>query len=247
MIIGIACEDEGHFDAVTTLVDGTLLERFPWLDGIIESCRTWRGRDESSPWYKYSRRDANDLRPIVLPSGIRIAPHGKIGGRNLEPGVVMWRKVLMLFCDCTPRPDLVLLAHDMDGYKRRKRGMNQARSDFDWPFPIAIAAPEPEVEAWSISGFTPLDDGEEVKLTELRLALSFDPTLQSHRLTSHPNDARTDAKRVLEALCGKDRDRRHQCMTDRERLRERGRLNGAADFLEEIDDVLVPLFGHDRG
>ena len=47
-------------------------------------------------------------------------------------------------------------------------------------------------------------------------ALSFDPTTQSHRLTSHPNEAATDAKRVLHQLTEDDREREGRCLADRE-------------------------------
>jgi hypothetical protein len=77
----------------------------------------------------------------------------------------------------------------------------------------------------------------------LRRSLSFDPALQSHRLTSHPNDAATDAKRVLHALCGGDRDRRRTCIADSSLLRQRGTANGLTAFLTEVDDRLVPMLG----
>ncbi|MCA9712592.1 MAG: hypothetical protein KDK70_42585, partial [Myxococcales bacterium] len=104
MIIGIACEDDGHFSATTHIIDATLLAAHPWLDGVIEECRGWRGLDESEPWYKYSPRDAHDLRPVTLGDGLVVKPHGRINGRRLELEAGMWRKVLLLFCHRTPRP-----------------------------------------------------------------------------------------------------------------------------------------------
>lgn len=241
MIIGVACEDDGHFSAATFLVDAALLARHDWLRDIIEHCRSWCGLGPSQPWYKYDPADAYDVRPVVI-DGVRIAPSGHIGGKRLEPEAGMWRKVLLLFCHCEPRPDVVLLMRDMDGYLERKKGMEQVRSGLPWPFEIVVAAPEPEIEAWHVAGFKPEDEGEQAALVELCLKLSFRPTLDSHRLTSHPNDAPTDAKRVLSALCGDDPERRLRCFANSALLRERGALNGLGDFLDEIEQRLVPAF-----
>ena len=46
VVLGIACEDEGHFSAVTWLVDDALVASHAWLDGILEDCRAWRGRTD---------------------------------------------------------------------------------------------------------------------------------------------------------------------------------------------------------
>lgn len=240
MIIGVACEDAGHFSAVTCLVDAALLAHHTWLvDGIIDSCRSWRGLDEGQRWYKYDPRDATDLRPVVL-DGVRVKKHGRINGERLEPEAGMWRNVLMLFCRCDPRPDVVLLVRDMDGYSDRKQGMEQVRSGLPWPFVVAIAAPQPEIEAWHVAGFVPTNAKEHGALEGLRRALSFDPTFESHRLTSRPNEAPTDAKRVLQALCGGDRARQRSCIADRLVLRQRGASNGATAFLDEVERV-APL------
>ena len=114
LVVGVACEDNGHFFAVSKLVDAALISRHTWLDGIIEDCRRWHGLADDRRWYKYDPRDANDLRPIVLDGGT-IAPSGHIAGVPLKPEAGMWRRVLMLFCHCEPRPDVVILARDLDG------------------------------------------------------------------------------------------------------------------------------------
>ncbi|MCA9708182.1 MAG: hypothetical protein KDK70_20185, partial [Myxococcales bacterium] len=62
-----------------------------------------------------------------------------------------------------------------------------------------------------------------------------------------PNDAPTDAKLVLEALCGADHERRRSCLDDLERLRERGGRNGAEPFLREVEDTLAPRLGRPAG
>lgn len=243
MIVGLACEDEGHFTAVTRLVDDTLLASHSWLDGIIDDCRTWRGLTTEQRWYKYHPDDARDLRPVVI-DGVRIPMSGHIGGEPLKPEAGMWRRALLLFTHSDPRPDVVVLVRDLDGYPERLAGIEQVRRNIPWPFAVVVAAPQPEIEAWFVSGFIPEDATEQARLDELCRALSFDPTKNSERLTSHPNDVPRDAKRVFERLCDGERLRAARCLEDRERLRQRGALNGAADFLDEVETRIVPVLGH---
>ena len=240
VVIGITGEDDGHFNVVTRLIDDTLIAHHHWLDGIVDSCRSWRGLHTGESWYKYDPDDAKDVRAITV-DGLRIRPHGHINGRPLEPEAGMWRKVLLLFLR-EPRPDAVVLARDMDGYLRRRAGMSQVRDGIPWPFKVVIAAAEPEVEAWLVAGFVANGPDEEERLKDVRKVLSFDPTTQSHRLTSHPNDAPTDAKRVLFALCQDDEDRIAACLADRRLLAERGANNGLNQLLDEIEQQIVPIF-----
>lgn len=241
LVIGIACEDEGHFTAVTHLVDAAAIQAHDWLDGILDHCRAWRGGEEGQPWYKYDKEDAHSLRPAVI-EGRRISIHGHIDGQPQKPEAGMWRRILLHFHHSRPRPDIVVLVRDLDGYPERREGMEQVRPLFRGVFPVVLATPQPEVEAWSVCGFVPCTPEERSRLAELAGALSFDPTLDSHRLTSHPNDADTDSKRVLKALCREDRDRILACYADRQLLAQRGIANGLASFLEEVDELILPRF-----
>ena len=239
--LGIAGEDNGHYTVATRLVDAALLDRHTWLTDRLSAHRSHCGVHPGDPWHKYDRDDANDLRPIEI-DGRRIAPSGHINGKPLRPEAGMWRKILLLFCHRKPRPDAVLLIRDLDGYPTRLGGMQQAARELEWPFPIAIAAPQPEVEAWWVSGFTPTLPAEHSALRALTRELSFNPTTESQRLTSHPNDAPTDAKRVLSRLCGDDPERQDRCLEDRRLLRERGLHNGLVSFLDELEQHVVPAF-----
>lgn len=246
MRIAIACEDHRHFAVITRLIDAQLVAACDWLGGIVGHCRTWHGLDDSRPWYKFDRSDAYDLRPIAV-GGIKIPRFGFIAGQPLQPEASMWRKVLLMFCHGNPRPDAVVLVRDMDGYDDRYRGMLQVRDGLPWPFPVIIAAAQPEIEAWEIAGFVARTENERLDLTELHLELGFDPTRDSHRLTSHPNQAPTDAKRVLARLCNDDTERRDECLADLGVLRSQGGANGLFAFLNEISQRLVPaLVGPQR-
>lgn len=240
-LIGIVCEDHGHFFAVTHLVDAALIATHRWLDGILDNYRSWRGLADGKPWYKYDPADAYDLRPFIH-NGVRIPLAGHINGQPLKPEAGMWRKALLLFVHSNPRPNLVVLVRDMDGYATRSSGLTQVRDGLPWPFDVVVATPEPEVEAWHVCGFEPRDAAEQKRLKELTRKLSFNPVKESHRLTSHPNDADTDAKRVLEHLCDGDPDRREACLDDPSTLRARGTVNGLTAFLDEVDQHIVPVF-----
>jgi hypothetical protein len=242
VVVGLACEDRGHFCAVTRIVDDALLSTHAWLDGVIANCRSWGGLNPGEEWYKYNPDDAHDVRPVTI-DGVRIAPQGHIGGEPLKPEAGMWRKVLLLFCHRDPQPEVVILVRDMDGYPERRGGLIQVRDGLRWPFRVVVAAAQPEVEAWRAAGFIASDDGERASLDAVRRELSFDPTTQSHRLTSHPNDAPTDAKRVLDCLCKGDEDRLDECLRNHDLLKDHGEHNGLATFLCEVDEKIVPLLG----
>lgn len=241
-VIGVAGEDEDHFRVATALIDDALVASIGWMRDVLESCREWRGVHSGERWYKYAPEDAYDLRPVTL-EGVTIKLQGPIVGEALKPEAGMWRKVLLLFCHAEPRPDIVVLARDLDGYPGRREGIKQVCENLPWPFPIVVASPEPEIEGWIVSGFVPKNGDEHTRLEQQRAELSFDPTRHSHRLTSHPNDVPTDAKRVLSRLCEDDRDREHACL-ERGLLHQRGEHNGARAFLDEVDRHVLPHFGH---
>jgi hypothetical protein len=241
-LIAFAGEDESHFRVVTALVDDALVTHVDWVRDVLDSCRAWRGLHGEERWYKYAPEDAYDLRPLTL-GGVTIKPQGRIAGEPLKPEASMWRKVLLLFCHRDPRPDVVVLARDLDGYPERRAGLEQVCTGLAWPFAIVAATPEPEIEGWIVSGFVPQDDDEQHRLEQLRGELSFDPALHSHRLTSHPNDASTDAKRVLSRLCNGDPDRERTCLA-RGVLHQRGGGNWARAFLDDVDQRVLPVFGH---
>lgn len=241
VLIGIACEDNGHFRAVSCLIDQRCLAAHDWLDGVLDDCRRWIGVDSREQYLKTASIDRKDVRP-QRHKGLTIKQHGLIGGKPLENESSMWRKALSLFRDSNPRPEVVVLARDSDRYDRRA-GIIQVRDGFHWPFRVVIAVAHPEVEAWYVSGFEPKSHAEKAHLEQLTRDLSFNPTIQSHRLTSQPKNSPRDAKRVLANLCGEDLDRQRACLTDEQRLRARGGENGLAQFLDEIDESIVPLFG----
>jgi hypothetical protein len=243
--IAVVAEDDGHVRAVTRIVDAVLEREVPWLAGVLESCRRYRGERDDERWFKLSWIGSRDLAAITI-DGTRPRRHGRIAGQPLEPEAKLWRTVLTWFSGLSPRPDVILLVRDLDGAPGKRAGLLQVRDHLAWPFVVVAATPEPEIEAWVVAGFEPCDGPEAAALRIVVAELSFDPTRAPHRLTAHPNDAPRDAKRVLSRLAGGDRDRELACLDDHPRLRERGAMTYLPEFLDEIHQRLVPCIdaGH---
>lgn len=221
-LVGLCCEDADHHRVLALLV------------GHPEDT-SWVGREATEAWYRYRPDHAKSLPPRIGGRPVRL--HGHIGGVPQKRDARKWREVLWIFGAREPRPDVVVLATDLDGEPTRREGMEQVRT-LPWPFAVVLATPEPEVEAWIVAGFQPESEREHRVLDALRTELSFDPTKQPARLTSHPNDAPTDSKRVLDRLTDGDHDRQERCLRDVALLRERGTGTWIAAFLDEADESL---------
>ena len=245
--IAVVAEDEGHIRVTTRIVDAALERAVPWLTGVLDSSRHYRGERPDERWFKISWIGSRDLGAITI-DGRLPKRHGRIAGQALEPEARLWRDILLWFSSLSPRPEVLLVVRDLDGNPGKRAGVLQVRDNLTWPFVVVVATPEPEVEAWVVAGFEPRDDVEAATLRSLSAELSFDPTREPHRLTAHPNDAPRDAKRVLFQLSRGDEERERACLDDHARLRERGDETHLPAFLDEINQRLVPIFdpGHPR-
>jgi hypothetical protein len=94
-----------------------------------------------------------------------------------------------------------------------------------------------------LAGFEPTDDEERERLGKLRQELGFHPTDEAHRLDSSDEQAKRNPKRVLRVLTGGLGDRQRQCWqaTPLDTLRARGGDSGLADYLREVEEIIVPL------
>lgn len=144
--------------------------------------------------------------------------------------------------------DAVVLIRDTDDQPDRINGLNQAkrRSDGKPPgFRVLIGAARTKRECWVLAGFAPNDEIETGLLETERQYLGFDPTTRSHELTAKnsENEDKRSAKRVLRKLTQGSFDREQQCWTNTplEQLKAKGDSNGLADYLHQIEEVLVPM------
>ena len=144
--------------------------------------------------------------------------------------------------------DAVVLIRDTDDQLNRVDGLNQAKNRFDGKnqgFRVLVGAARTKRECWVLAGFTPKDEVETGLFQEERQRLGFDPTTRSHELTAK-NSENVDtksAKRVLRKLTQGSSDREEECWTKTplEQLRSKGESNGLTDYLNQVEEVLVPM------
>lgn len=199
--VAVVGEDEVHRALAMGLFDGALAamaaERgADWLEPATS--RTWLvydgGARERRGYYDSHRED-----PLPGPVGRRVQPTGFIDGRPAGPGASKLRHLYLLHSLQANPPDVVVLLMDTDGDHELVASAEQIRTfvqRFDSPPLLVIGTPHRDAEGWLF--VAPVEPGEATKrLAQARTALSFDPTQQPERLTASPNDAVTDAKRVL--------------------------------------------------
>lgn len=235
--VGLAVEDNAHVVLVRTLAQRVATEDIHWLDAetLAVMCR-WLGPVDDGEYkipkgVEYKR------------AGRKFRIHGKIAGAPLLPEAGMYRRILVAFEQRETVPDVVIIARDGDGYaEQRRSGFQQVVEGVPWSFAVILTMPEPESEAWFVCGFEPNHGKERARLESLR-DLNFNPIMEPHRLTSRPNDARTDAKRVAKVLFDDDQERRNACLerAPLATLVQRGQHAGLAQFIDDLRRVLVPL------
>ncbi|WP_242045408.1 hypothetical protein [Anabaena catenula] len=153
------------------------------------------------------------------------------------------------FCKKNRQIKAVLFIRDLDNQPERKEGIEQARLEHFNKTPkleIIIGAADPKREAWVLNGFIPFNQQEEQILEEIKNKLSFDPSLESHRLraTSEKEPERIrNVKVVVEQLTGNDMEREKQCWEDTnlKHLRERGVDTGLTNYMCEVEERLAAI------
>ncbi len=232
------------------LVDRVFRESGPtWVAENLEApdvIRTWHPDGFGRAYFDLHKLDeyGNQL-------GVRV-PHGHFGGTPGGAGALMARTVFWIARTLYRRdPDdpveAVVLVWDVDRQsEERPAGVEMAREEArGWaPFKIICGLPDPEREAWVLAGFEPYDDLERACLDRLQRELGFSPLLDAVRLRGGRGDLR-DLKRVLRELTADDHEREERCWTEPalETLRARGAVTGLTAFLDEIETILIPLFG----
>lgn len=237
-LLAVVCEAAADRRVSTGLADRILCRDVPWIDPeSLDAHRRWQGLDENS-----SHCEWRAIRGAANERGLKA--HGHFQG---EPGALdarAARLALLLLATGARRPDAAVLLRDSDGHGERRTGLQQARDVQEWPFPIAIGVAHPKRECWVLAGFEPQNEAERRSLAEIERELEFDPRLRAHTLRARPGESR-NAKRVLEQLVGRDPDREEACwmLCDLEVLRSRGAETGLVDYLNEIRERIVPVFG----
>jgi hypothetical protein len=257
----IVCEDSAHYFLATELADRVLLHEAQargadWIDDrSLAHLRSFAGPDGAPGYCSMSRAKqiAEDLGRTVTVGGRPIKLRGHITpGQALGPETGFWRRVLLHFAAQEAPPALVIVMKDTDGEHARLDGLRKALS-LVGNLPVIVGAPHQDAEAWFVAGFQPASTLERDRHATCTGDLMFDPCQQPHRLTAHPNDATTDAKRVLRRIAfGDDRSCPpspdelvglcERTLRDLRVLEARGAQCGLATFLADLHERYVPLF-----
>lgn len=239
--LALAAEDEAGEWVVHRVTDMHLLA-IDWIDReVLDSVRAWQA---------FQGRGWLPLRKVRDLARQRIGNHFKLcGGFDGVPGAADALMLRMLFTCLAmdePRPDIVVVARDIDTTDRRS-GFQQAVADREWPFEIVGALAQPETEAWLVAAWNAESDPERERHARLRAECGFDPVAHSHRLTSTAK-TRRDAKVVLaELTCTGRTGRARFASKSGAELRACGQDNGLAEFVEHHEKALarqLHLRGH---
>lgn len=229
-----------------------------WIADNLEHDPVFHGDEDLGavcPGLRYTSSIRIDLRDVDLLriAGRRVKTRGFLDGRPQSPEAHKWRLILLKLLSA--EPDVVLVAKDTDGDASRLAGLEQVLEFFrarDATRVIILAAPHQDAESWLVAGFDPDAPREHKALEVVCRELGFDPRQQPERLTAHPNDARTDAKRVLRRLLLLADDslaltpdelagNRDRLLGDVSRLERRGAGTGLRAFLDELQHRVVPV------
>lgn len=240
------CEAEADFRITTTIAEREICEKLSWASDCIEGLThdrperlfRWRGIEAGSAFTTWT-----DVSCLARERGVKV--HGKFGPAHEGGGYVEARKALVLVALADEPAQAVVLEKDTDGHAGRITGYETARNSARWPFPVVLALPHPEREAWVLAGFVPDGDDERARLDSERQRLGFNPCEHASKLNPGQDGAKRGTKRTLTALTGGDEDREERCWCEAslDLLRSRGAETGLAEFLDEVDERLVPLVG----
>jgi hypothetical protein len=248
----VFCEAPADSRTIKGLVERVLREQGPdWLRDILEGpadaargVRDWLPDGEGRDYF-----DVHKLSDYTRRLRIR-APQGHFDGKPGAAGATMARTAFRVARELVLTGsdlDAVLLVWDMDDQGDvRCHGLEQARTEARSlvPFIIILGCPDPMREAWVLAGFDPESADERDRLEKLRQELGFNPNQEAHRLDALDEQAKRNAKRVLNVLIpAGEHAREARCWTTAplETLRQRGQNSGLTAFLDEIETELVPL------
>ena len=239
MQIAVVYEAPADFVIATGLADRVLLEAVVWLkDQDLNDCRVWHHETTAGRGLTWA-----GIKKLSSDAKIRghghFRPRGGGPGEPAEDDARSARKAILFVLEEFPEIDAIVLIRDQDKYPDRRAGLAQARNE-GHAVPVVIGIAVLEREAWILSGFDP-DLEDEVEAASLRAArkrLGLDPRAKSHEIR--------DPKRALRELTDGDPARERRCWFDTSlpTLRERGRDNGLAEYLDDVAARLSPLFGH---
>ncbi len=228
--IAVVYEDQPDFRIATDLADRLLVEATPWMtEDDLEPQRVWLGRSHAGLPFKWAGIDK-----LALQAGVLIS--GQYDEEPAEPDAHAASRAIVYLQLEFPELKAIMLIRDQDKQPLRRRGIEQARKKHGGAVPIVVGLAVLMRESWVLSGFDPVDDAEHARLLVSRKRLGLDPRTRSHEVR--------DPKLALTELTDDNRERERRCWFDTPlpTLRDRGRDNGLADFLDDVRSRLAELF-----
>jgi hypothetical protein len=240
------CEAESDFKITSGLIDLVLRQHATWISDVMDMApdgvRSWVGDGRGHDFFDIHHVGAYALKMLSR------VPQGHFNGQPGAAGAAMARTAFGIVRALHRQQgvDGVVLVWDMDGDATERRlGLSQARAEAQKlvQFQIVLGRPDRMREAWVLAGFDPRSQDERQRLDDERQQLGFRPNVEAELLSASDPGARRSAKRVLAVLTGGDQRREEQCWTDAELdiLRTRGMGSGLTEFLEEVEQCIVPL------
>jgi hypothetical protein len=240
--IAVVVEADADAKIVCALADRFLLEEGPsWIeDHLLPVLRNWSGLEEGSAFTKWTSIDN------LFCQFPRLRFRRRASEQKKKPYYATARKAIILAQLLRRQtPDVLILMCDLDSQRERRDGLMQARDEQTHPTTI-IATPNPKREAWVLNGFVCEDEREQAELESIRQEIKFDPCLKAERLrySSQTSRAKRNPKEILHRLTGGNHEREEKCWTKTSLtiLRERGEETMLKDYLDEVGNVLLPLF-----
>lgn len=219
------------------LADRVIILHGPgWIADDLEGNRSWRGIVDGTELTKWS-----EIRNLAAARGVRILGHGRDETGGFDYNAT--RKVINLCLREVANADALLLVRDMDRQaNERRRSLDEAI--IHSAFPVVLALPNPVREAWVLNGFVPKNAEETARHKQEKAFVGCDPCERAEEMSGRHDGDRKSPKRSLRVLTGGESEREEACwaLTSLTVLTERGRKTGLADFIAEVESILLPLF-----
>ncbi|NEP45563.1 MAG: hypothetical protein F6K35_42655 [Okeania sp. SIO2H7] len=251
----VIVESSADARTATKLAERVLANKIDWLEPeMLQHLFVWSGLEENTEHSCW--KDIKSIIERAKESDIRIPKFlgGRKNGATKADGAAT-RKILNLVSSLQKKRQIkgVIFIRDLDNQPERKEGIEGARSEYSDRQPqlaIVIGTANRMREAWVLNGFVTANKLEKQTLEEIKTKLTFDPCEESHRLHSKKEEAERlkNAKVVLQKLTDGDFERERICWeeTSLELLKTRGVSTGLTDYLNEIEERLVPIIRRDR-
>jgi hypothetical protein len=241
--IAVVAEGPSDFEVATKLIDETLLRTVEWIsESDIDAHRIYVSRTDNEPFVRWRSVEidrGNDYRRAVRQTFGGPLPRHEVSFRIQR---VVYEFTSLSSDTGRPTPFIVVLK-DTDAKDDARQAIQEARNQFP---AIVVGMLHTEMECWLIAAFEPLSETETARLADICRGdgpgVGFDPRSRSEELTATKREhEKLSPKRVLRFLAAGDRSRELNGLAREfhSRLKDRGKGNGLAEFLSDLEMRLV--------